>query len=317
MKQSAQTVQISPPLHHTRTWRAYMKRNWILYAMVLPGIAALMLFKYLPMYGILMAFENYYPQKGITGSAWVGLKHFRKFFASPYFDRLVGNTFALGIESLIFTFPAPIILALLLNEMRQEKFKRTVQTISYMPYFISTVIVVGILKDMCSTNGGIINVIIEVLGGKPIGFFSDPKWFRPLYIISGIWSGIGYNSIIYLAAISGINQELYESAVLDGANRFQKAIHITLPCISSTIIILLIFAVGGIVGNDSTKILLMYSPLTYKTSDVISTYVYREGVLGGSYSYTTAINLFNSVISLFFLLTTNFIARRISDSSIF
>lgn len=318
MKHSAQAAQSAATLPRSqRSWGVYLKRNWVLYAMVFPGLAALIIFRYLPMYGVLMAFENYYPQKGILGSSWVGLKHFKDFFASPYFSRLVGNTFALGIESLIFTFPAPIILALLLNEIRVERFKRVVQTISYMPYFISTVIVVGLLKDMCSTNGGIINVIIEALGGKPIGFFSSPQWFRPLYIFSSIWAGIGYNSIIYLAAISGINPELYESAVLDGANRVQKAIHITLPCISSTIIILLIFAVGGIVGNDYTKILLMYSPLTYKTADVISTYVYREGVLGGSYSYTTAINLLNSIISLFFLLVTNYLSRKVSDESIF
>lgn len=164
---------------------------------------------------------------------------------------------------------------------------------------------------------GIFNDIIAALGGERINFFAEPGWFRPLYILSALWQGIGYNSIIYLAAISGINPELYESAVLDGANRFQQAVHITLPCISSTIIILLIFAVGGIVGNDSQKILLMYTPLTYKTADVIGTYVYREGMLGGSYSYTTAISLFNSVISLFFILVTNFISRKVSDSSIF
>ena len=191
------------------------------------------------------------------------------------------------------------------------------QTISYVPYFISTVIVVGLLKDMTSTNDGIINTAIVALGGQKIDFFASPQWFRPLYVISSIWSGIGYNSIIYLAAISGINPELYESAVLDGASRMKQAIHITIPCISSTIVILLIFAVGGIVGNDYQKILLMQSPLTYETSDVISTYVYREGILGGSYSYTTAINLFTSLISLFFILVTNWVARKAGESSIF
>ena len=294
-----------------------MQRNWMLYLMILPGMLALIIFKYVPMYGVLMAFQKYSPSKGILGSDWVGFKHFITFFNSPYFGRLISNTFMLGIVTLIFTFPAPIILALMLNEVRSDRFKRITQTISYVPYFISTVIVIGLLKDMTSTSGGIVNDLITALGGEKINFFADPKWFRPMYVLSSIWSGIGYSSIIYLAAISGINPELYESAVLDGASRFKQAIHITLPCISSTIIILLIFAVGGIVGNDYQKILLMQSPLTYETSDVISTYVYREGILGGSYSYTTAVNLFTSLISLFFLLVTNWIARKTGEGSIF
>lgn len=300
-----------------RGFRAYMQRNWVLYLMVLPGMLALIIFRYVPMYGVLMAFEKYMPAKGILGSKWVGFQHFVNFFHSPYFGRLLGNTFMLGIVTLVFTFPAPILLALLLNEVRNPRFKRVTQTISYVPYFISTVIVVGLLKDMASTNDGIINTAIVALGGQKIDFFASPQWFRPLYVISSIWSGIGYNSIIYLAAISGINPELYESAVLDGASRMKQAIHITIPCISSTIVILLIFAVGGIVGNDYQKILLMQSPLTYETSDVISTYVYREGILGGSYSYTTAINLFTSLISLFFILVTNWVARKAGESSIF
>lgn len=300
-----------------KSFRGYMQRNWVLCLMVLPGMLALIIFRYVPMYGVLMAFEKYMPAKGILGSKWVGFQHFVNFFHSPYFGRLLGNTFMLGIVTLVFTFPAPILLALLLNEVRNPRFKRVTQTISYVPYFISTVIVVGLLKDMTSTNDGIINTAIVALGGQKIDFFASPQWFRPLYVISSIWSGIGYNSIIYLAAISGINPELYESAVLDGASRMKQAIHITIPCISSTIVILLIFAVGGIVGNDYQKILLMQSPLTYETSDVISTYVYREGILGGSYSYTTAINLFTSLISLFFILITNWVARKAGESSIF
>ena len=300
-----------------KSFRGYMQRNWVLYLMVLPGMLARIIFRYVPMYGVLMAFEKYMPAKGVLGSKWVGFQHFVNFFHSPYFGRLLGNTFMLGIVTLVFTFPAPILLALLLNEVRNPRFKRVTQTISYVPYFISTVIVVGLLKDMASTNDGIINTAIVALGGQKIDFFASPQWFRPLYVISSIWSGIGYNSIIYLAAISGINPELYESAVLDGASRMKQAIHITIPCISSTIVILLIFAVGGIVGNDYQKILLMQSPLTYETSDVISTYVYREGILGGSYSYTTAINLFTSLISLFFILVTNWVARKAGESSIF
>ena len=306
------------PAERQERFFPYFKRNWVLYMMVLPGLAVLIIFSYLPMSGIIMAFEkNYMPARGLMGSDWVGLEHFAKFFRSAFFERLMGNTLILGIESLIFSFSTPILFALLLNELRNVVFRRVTQTISYFPYFISTVIVIGLLKDMTSVNGGVVNLLIQKITGNTINFFSDPGWFRPLYIISGLWTGMGYNSIIYLAAISGINPEMYESALLDGANCFQQAVHITLPSISSTIVILLILAVGGIVGNDYQKILLMYSPLTYKTADVISTYVYREGILGGGYSYTTAIGLFNSLISLVLVLGTNWLARKISDTSIF
>lgn len=306
------------PAERQERFFPYFKRNWVLYMMVLPGLAVLIIFSYLPMSGIIMAFEkNYMPARGLMASDWVGLEHFAKFFRSAFFERLMGNTLILGIESLIFSFSTPILFALLLNELRNVAFRRVTQTISYFPYFISTVIVIGLLKDMTSVNGGVVNLLIQKITGNTINFFSDPGWFRPLYIISGLWTGMGYNSIIYLAAISGINPEMYESALLDGANRFQQAVHITLPSISSTIVILLILAVGGIVGNDYQKILLMYSPLTYKTADVISTYVYREGILGGGYSYTTAIGLFNSLISLVLVLGTNWLARKISDTSIF
>lgn len=306
------------PAERQERFFPYFKRNWVLYMMVLPGLAVLIIFSYLPMSGIIMAFEkNYMPARGLMASDWVGLEHFAKFFRSAFFERLMGNTLILGIESLIFSFSTPILFALLLNELRNVVFRRVTQTISYFPYFISTVIVIGLLKDMTSVNGGVVNLLIQKITGNTINFFSDPGWFRPLYIISGLWTGMGYNSIIYLAAISGINPEMYESALLDGANRFQQAVHITLPSISSTIVILLILAVGGIVGNDYQKILLMYSPLTYKTADVISTYVYREGILGGGYSYTTAIGLFNSLISLVLVLGTNWLARKISDTSIF
>ena len=306
------------PAERQERFFPYFRRNWVLYMMALPGVAVLIIFSYLPMSGIIMAFEkNYMPARGLMASDWVGLEHFAKFFRSAFFERLMGHTLILGIESLIFSFSTPILFAMLLNELRNVAFRRVTQTISYFPYFISTVIVIGLLKDMTSVNGGVVNLLIQKITGNTINFFSDPGWFRPLYIISGLWTGMGYNSIIYLAAISGINPEMYESALLDGANRFQQAVHITLPSISSTIVILLILAVGGIVGNDYQKILLMYSPLTYKTADVISTYVYREGILGGGYSYTTAIGLFNSLISLVLVLGTNWLARKISDTSIF
>ena len=306
------------PAERQERFFPYFKRNWVLYMMVLPGLAVLIIFSYLPMSGIIMAFEkNYMPARGLMGSDWVGLEHFAKFFRSAFFERLMGNTLILGIESLIFSFSTPILFALLLNELRNVAFRRVTQTISYFPYFISTVIVIGLLKDMTSVNGGVVNLLIQKITGNTINFFSDPGWFRPLYIISGLWTGMGYNSIIYLAAISGINPEMYESALLDGANRFQQAVHITLPSISSTIVILLILAVGGIVGNDYQKILLMYSPLTYKTADVISTYVYREGILGGGYSYTTAIGLFNSLVNVILVVSANAASKRVAGMGLF
>lgn len=311
------SASASSSLCGKKSLRAYLRANGALYVMALPGMLCLLLFSYVPMYGILIAFQDYSPARGVFESAWVGLEHFITFFKSPYCARLFGNTFILGILVILFSFPAPIILALLINEMRGSRFKRVTQTISYMPYFISVVVVVGLLKEMLSTNGGVINEIIKMFGMQPKDFFSDPNWFRPLYILSGIWSGIGYGSILYLAAISGINPELYESAVLDGASRWQQMRHITLPCISSTIVIQLIFAVGGIVGNDYQKILLMQSPLTYSTSDVFSTFVYREGVLGGSYSYTTAINLLTSFISIIFLFLANWLAKRMGEEAVF
>ena len=215
------------PAERQERFFPYFKRNWVLYMMVLPGLAVLIIFSYLPMSGIIMAFEkNYMPARGLMGSDWVGLEHFAKFFRSAFFERLMGNTLILGIESLIFSFSTPILFALLLNELRNVAFRRVTQTISYFPYFISTVIVIGLLKDMTSVNGGVVNLLIQKITGNTINFFSDPGWFRPLYIISGLWTGMGYNSIIYLAAISGINPEMYESALLDGANRFQQAVHI-------------------------------------------------------------------------------------------
>lgn len=305
------------PPRQKKSLAAYLRSSGALYVMAVPGMLSVLLFSYVPMYGVLIAFQKYSPAKGVFGSEWVGLEHFQTFFESPYCVRLFANTFLLGILTILFSFPAPIILALLFNEMRNMRLKRIAQTISYIPYFISVVVVVGLLKQLLTTNGGVINSMIEMLGFAPKDFFADPQWFRPLYILSGIWSGIGYGSIIYLAAISGINPELYESAVLDGASRWQQIRHITLPCISSTVIIQLIFAIGGIVGNDYQKILLMQSPLNYSTSDVFSTFVYREGILGGSYSYSTAVNLLTSVISVIFLLLANWFARYAGEEALF
>lgn len=293
------------------------KMEWQLHVLAIPAILVVLVFCYLPMYGIIIAFQNYIPAKGVFGSEWVWFKHFINLFNDPYFYRIFKNTFMIGIYSLILSFPAPIFLALLLNELNNGKFKKTIQTISYMPYFISTVIIVGLMKEMFGLTSGVINDVLEWIGLNRINFFGESEWFRPLYIGSGIWTGIGYGSIIYLASISNISPELYESAIIDGAGRFRQAVSITIPSIAPTIQILFIFAVGGILGNNFEKILLMYSPLIYETSDVISTYVYRKGILGGQFSYSSAVGQFKSILSLFLIILTNYINRKVGAESLY
>ncbi len=296
----------------------YFRKNWILYAMCIPGLTVLLLFRYLPMYGILIAFKKYSVKTGIFASPWVGLKNFRSFFRDPFAFRIISNTFKLGFYSLLFGFPAPIILALMLNEVHSSKTKRIMQTISYMPHFISSVIIVSILNDIFATTGGPVNAALMSLGltEKPITFIQTNRWFRTLYIGSDIWANVGYSSIIYLAAMTGLNPELYESADLDGANRLQQIWHITLPGIRPTITILFILAVGRIMGNDQQKILLMYSAQNYATADVLSTYVYRLGIEGANFGVSTAAGLFSNLVGLVFLLITNFISRKLSDTSL-
>lgn len=293
-----------------------LRREFPLYVMLLPGLALLIIFNYIPMYGVVMAFQNFKPALGYFASKWVGLKHFQRIMTDPLFMKAFRNTIVLGVYSLIISFPAPIILALMFNEIKHSAYKRVVQTISYLPYFLSGVIVVGIFKDMLSINDGIVNQVIAGLGLSKIDFFTREEWFRTLYIGTGIWQGVGYSSIIYLAAISGVNPELYEAAVLDGASRLKQATHITIPSIIPTIVILFIFAVGGIVGSDWQKILLIYAPTTYNTSDVISTYVYRSGIEGSSQSYAAAVGLFNSVISLALIIGANTLAKKVGETSL-
>jgi putative aldouronate transport system permease protein len=264
-----------------------------------------------------MAFQSFRPALGFFNSPIANpwYRYFRQLVTDVYFMRLLKNTLILGVMSLLYSFPAPIIFALVLNEVKGRLFKRVTQTISYMPYFLSTVIVIGIMKLLLATDGPI-SALITRTGVQMQNPFLIPEAFRPLYIVSGIWSGVGFSSIIYLAAIAGINPELYEAAKVDGANRFQQIIHVTLPCIAPTIIILFIFAVSGIVGNDWQKILLIYNEATYSTSDVIGTYVYRIGITSTSYSYATAVGLFTNVVSFFLLVITNYIARTIGETSL-
>lgn len=297
----------------------YLRRDRFIYLLLLPGILWYFVFCYLPMFGIVIAFKDYKPFFGIEGiftSEWVGLQWFRKFFTSAYSLRLIKNTFLLSFLSLIINFPAGILLALLLNELKGAFFKKTVQTISYLPHFLSAVIVCGIVREMVSTDGGFINALIKMFGGNAIPFLTRPEWFRTIYISSGLWQGIGWSSIIYLAAMSGLDQELYDAARVDGAGVLKRMWHITLPGIKQVISIQLILSVGGLLSVGSEKILLLYSPQVYSTADVISTYVYREGLGSQNYSFSTAVGLFQSLVHLVLILGTNYAAKKMGEEGI-
>ncbi|WP_433748053.1 ABC transporter permease [Paenibacillus amylolyticus] len=292
-------------------------RNRYVYLMLVPVVAYYLIFSYGPMYGLLMAFqESYSPVKGILAGEWVGYDNFTMFFESYYFWRLIKNTLILSFYSIVFGFPAPIILALLLNEVRKKWFRSTVQTISYMPHFISVVVVVGMLKTFSSLDGGLFNVIRDFFDLQPIMFLAEKDMFRPMYILSNIWQGAGWASIIFLAALSGIDPQLYEASKIDGAGRWRQLLHITLPGIMPTIVIMLILRMGAVMNADFQKILLMQTAPTYETSDVISTFVYRSGILEGNYTYSTAIGLFNGVINFALLIIANAISRKLNSTSL-
>ncbi|PYI51519.1 ABC transporter permease [Paenibacillus flagellatus] len=297
------------------TWKTIAKdwkRNKIIYLLALPVVLYYAVFHYGPMYGLLIAFKDYSIPDGVWGSKWVGFDHFRNFFESYYFWRLLRNTVLINVYELLFAFPAPIILALLLNEIRGGLFKRAVQTISYLPHFISIVVVVGILFDFLARDG-LVNQILAFFGIESIQFMKEPGWFRTLFVGSGIWQGVGWGSIIYLAAIATIDPTLYEAAKMDGAGRWKQMLHITLPGMMPTIVIIFILNMGSMMSVGSEKVLLMYSPLTYETADVISTFVYRRGVLETDYGFTAAVGLFNSVVSFVLLMLSNAISKRVSE----
>jgi len=291
------------------------KYNWKVYLMALPVVAFYIIFCYGPMWGLSIAFVDFKPRLGILNSPFVGLKHFKAFITDPYFGRLVSNTFMLNLWGLVFGFPAPIILALLLNEVINKKFKRIVQTITYMPHFISLVVVCGLIRIFCESEG-LINDIIAMFGGERTPLLANANLFRPIYTFSGIWQNVGWDSIIYLAAISNISPELYESATIDGAGRFKRMWHITIPGLAPTITILLIFAIGGMLGSAHEKIILLYNPITYEKADVIASYVYRRGLQEFDYSYSTAVGLISSVVNFIFLWCANAAARNMSETSL-
>ena len=293
-----------------------VKRDKFLIILVIPMIIYYIVFHYIPMYGVIIAFKDFSIRDGIIGSQWVGLENFKVFTSSIYFWRLLKNTFLMGVFQLLWGFPVPIIFALMLNEVRSFTYKRIVQTVSYMPHFISVVVIVGILVNFLSPNNGVINSILKSFGKDPVNFMYEVKWFRTLYIGSGIWQNFGWGSIIYIAAISNIEQSMYEAAHIDGADRFKQIIHITLPSLAPTIIMMFILRMGNIMSIGFEKILLMSSPATYEVSDVIATYTYRIGINGGDFSIGAAAGLFNSVINFIMLVAVNRISRKVSESSL-
>lgn len=295
---------------------AYFTSQWEYIFLIIPGIVYLILFCYIPMYGAVIAFKNFQFGDTIFSASWVGLRWFKEFLGSMYLFRLIKNTLLLNVYGLVFGFPVPIIFALVLNEIRREKFKRVIQTVSYMPYFISTVVVVGMIYNFVSLNHGLINNLLESAGHERINFLMESGYFRPVYIISGIWQGFGWGSIIYFAAMSSIDIQLYEAAIIDGANRLKQIWYITIPGIMPTIIILLILNIGNMLNVGFEKIILLYNPQTYDVADVISTFVYRKGLLEMNYSYSTAVGLFNSVLNFALLVSANAISRKYSETSL-
>lgn len=294
-----------------------INRDKYLILLVLPCILFFLIFHYAPMIWNIIAFQKYSIRGGIFGSTWVGMANFQRFFRNPNAVRVIRNTFALSGLDLVWGFPVPILFALLLNEIKHDAFRRIIQTFSYLPHFISTVILVGIMRIFLAPNTGLINTVLRALGYDQVSFFTDPGMFRSLYVISSIWQNFGWDSIIYFAAISSVNPELYEAAIVDGANRKAKLLHITLPSILPTIITLLILRIGWLMSVGFEKVILMYNPAVYETADVISTYVYRNGLLEADYSYGTAIGLFNSAVSLVLLVSANQISKRLSETSLF
>jgi putative aldouronate transport system permease protein len=283
--------------------------------MLAPVVAYYLIFHYGPMYGAIIAFKDFSPALGILGSPWIGLQNFQDFFGSVYVVRLLRNTLAINVLDIVFGFPAPIILALLLNELTSQRFKRMVQTITYLPHFMSLVVVVGIMIDYLSRDG-LINKLLSVVGFQPIAFMQNASWYWTLYVGSSIWQAVGWGSIIFLASIANVDPTLYEAAVVDGANRWRQMLHVTLPGIMPMVITLLILRIGMMMSVGYEKTILMYNPSTYDTADVISSYVYRKGVLGMDYGFSAAVGLFNSAINFAFLIAANRLSRRFSQTSL-
>ncbi|MGX7200161.1 ABC transporter permease [Enterococcus nangangensis] len=324
MMKPANAAELAPVVEHKKTrqdkWRnfkTHVRNNKWLYIMTLPGLAYFLIFKYAPMYGVIIAFKDYVPFLGINGSKWVGLENFKDFFINPDFARIMGNTLIIAFLNILIVFPAPIILALLLNEVRHALYKKLVQTMVYVPHFLSWTIVCSLTFILFSFDGGIMTNLAHSLTGKEIDFLSSPFWFRPLIILQSLWKEIGWGTIIYLAALSGVDQEQYEAAIMDGAGRFKRVWHITLPAIRSTIVIMLILKVGSILNTGFDQIFLMTNSLNRSVADVFDTYVYMMGITQGAYSYSTAVGLFKSVVGIILVLSTNKLAQKFGESGFY
>ncbi|RKF20005.1 sugar ABC transporter permease [Alginatibacterium sediminis] len=294
----------------------HLKREWQIYVLLAPTLIWFIVFLYKPMYGLQIAFKDYSVFKGIVGSPWVGFEHFTTLFGNDHFIRAIKNTVIISSLSLVFGFPVPILLALMFNEILNPKFKKTTQTIVYLPHFISTVIIAGIVITAFSPSSGVVNLLLQSLGFDPVYFLVKPEWFRPIFIGSGIWQESGFSSIVFLAAMAGVNPALYESAVVDGASRWQMMWKITIPCILPTIIIMLIIRIGNLLEVGFELIILLYQPATYDTADVISTYIYRQGLQAGQYDLAAAAGLFNAVVAFILVMSANTISKRLSNTSL-
>lgn len=299
-----------------RSTLAQVRRDYQLYIMLIPVIVYYIMFMYKPMYGLQIAFKDYSLFKGVLDSPWCGFKHFIKFFEGPFLVRTIKNTVALSVIGLAAGIPAQIILALLFNELKPGKFKNIIQTVSYLPHFISMVVIAGLVTSFLAPSNGLINIIIDKLGGEKIYFLTKPEYFRTIFTLMNVWAGTGFGTIVYMAALSGIDECLYEAATIDGAGKLGQLWHVTIPGILPTVVIILIMQVGSILNVGYETIILLYQPATYETSDVISTYVYRSGIIEGHYDFSTAVGFFNSIIALMLTTAANIISRKVSEISL-
>lgn len=327
MRNSAVPIKSSAPLNKRmrpkgdmRTYFQGLKRDIIrdriLYYLLIPFLVWFLVFKYLPMWGIQIAFKDFSLFRGIGGSEWVGLEHIREFIGSEYFLRVFKNTVIISLYGLLICFPAQIILAIMISEVTRERFKKVVQTLTYLPHFISAVVIAGIVTTFLAPDNGLINLILEKLGMEKIYFLTDPNYFRGIYTTMNLWKETGFASIVFIAAIAGIDTQLYEAAKMDGANKFKQIMHVTLPGILPTIVVMFIMKIGSLLSVGYETIILLYQPATYETADVISTYVYRSGLIDGRYDFATAVGLFNSIVALVLVVSANKLSKKVTDAGL-
>lgn len=312
-----QAKKIKVPKVKKQKFSKYFRQHYLLYLMLLPGLLYFIIFKYIPMGGVVIAFQNYNPYSGMANSQWVGLMHFKNFFAGQDFGKLLGNTLAISFLNLLFYFPMPIIIALFLNEIKHPVYKKSIQTLVYIPHFVSMVVVASLTYTLLNEGDGIVNQIIKAITGETIPFLSSPKYFRPMIIGQSIWKETGYGTIIFLAALAGVDIQLYEAAKVDGAGRWKQMWHITLPSIKGTIIVMLILRVGSILNTGFEQLYLMTNSLNRSVADVFDTFVYRVGITQGSFSYSTAVGLFKGIVGTIMVLSTNWFAKKMGESGIY